>query len=114
SRRDDHICVHIISVFEYSAFCLHCSLPPYNPSSSGAEIFPVTALAAATAGLARYTSESTWPIRPTKFRLVVEIHLSPSARIPIYPPRHGPQVGVDTTAPASIKIFSSPSSSACR
>src|SRR5699024_1814627 len=53
SRRDDHICVHLISVFEYSAFCLHCSIPPSTPSSSGAEIFPVTALAAATAGLAR-------------------------------------------------------------
>ena len=35
-------------------------------------------------------------------RLVVAIHLSPAARIPIYPPRQGPQVGVDTTAPASM------------
>ena len=80
----------------------------YNPSSAGAEIFPVMALAAATAGLARYTSESTCPMRPTKFRLVVEIHLSPAARIPMYPPRHGPQVGVLTTAPASIKDLQKP------
>ena len=43
-------------------------------------ILPATALAAATAGLARYTSESTCPIRPTKFRLVVEMHLSPAAK----------------------------------
>ena len=71
-------------------------------------------LAAAMAGLARYTSESTCPIRPTKFLFVVEMQRSPSARIPIYPPRHGPQVGVLTTAPASIKIFKSPSSIACR
>ena len=68
------------------------------------------ALAAATAGLARYTSESTCPIRPTKFRFVVETHRSPAARIPIYPPRHGPHVGVLTIAPAWIKVCTSPSS----
>ena len=43
----------------------------------------LSALAAATAGPARYTSDSTWPIRPTKFRLVVETHRSPAARTPI-------------------------------
>ena len=42
----------------------------------------VSALAAATAGLARYTSLSTWPMRPTKLRLVVEIARSPAARMP--------------------------------
>ena len=31
----------------------------------------------------------------------------------MYPPRQGPQVGVLTTAPASIKVFRSPSSMAC-
>ena len=41
-------------------------------TSAGPEIFPVMALAAATAGLARYTSESTCPIRPTKLRFVVD------------------------------------------
>ena len=54
------------------------------------------------------------PIRPTKLRLVVEMQRSPAARIPMYPPRHGPQVGVLTTAPASMKILRSPSSIACR
>ena len=68
-------------------------------TSFGPEIFPVTALAAATYGLARYTSLVTSPIRPTKLRFVVETHLSCAARIPMYPPRHGPQVGVLTTAP---------------
>ena len=57
-------------------------VPPYKPSSDGSEILPVMALAAATAGLARYTSESTCPMRPTKLRLVVETALSPAARIP--------------------------------
>ena len=82
----------------------------YKPRSDGWLILPVTALAAATAGLARYISESTCPIRPTKFLLVVDTHLSPSARIPIYPPRHGPQVGVLTTAPALINVCTRPSS----
>ena len=58
------------------------------------------------AGLARYTSlDLHRPIRPTKLRFVVETHLSCAARIPIYPPRHGPQVGVLTTAPASNEDF---------
>ena len=52
-------------------------------TSFGPEIFPVTALAAATYGLARYTSLVTSPIRPTKLRFVVETHLSCAARIPI-------------------------------
>ena len=45
-------------------------------TSFGPEIFPVTALAAATYGLARYTSLVTSPIRPTKLRFVVETHHS--------------------------------------
>ena len=44
---------------------------------------PVSALAAAVAGLARYTSLFTWPMRPTKLRLVVEMHYSTSARMPM-------------------------------
>ena len=82
TRRNDNIRIYVIAVFKYCSVCFH-SLTSYNPSSAGAEIFPVTALAAATAGLARYTSDSTCPILPTKLRFVVDIHLSPSARIPI-------------------------------
>ena len=88
-------------------------VPPYA-NSAGLLILPVIAEAAATAGLARYTSESTCPIRPAKLRLVVDSALSPAAITPICPPRHGPQVGVDTIAPASINAFVRPSSSICK
>ena len=57
-----------------------------------------------------YTSESTCPIRPTKLRLVVDTALSPAAITPICPPRHGPHVGVETTAPALTNIVMRPSS----
>jgi len=40
------------------------------------------ALAAATAGLDRYTSLSGWPILPLKFLFVVAMAFSPLARIP--------------------------------
>ena len=58
ARGDNYVGVDVVSEFMYSAFCVHVS-SSYNPNSSGTEILPVTALAAATAGLARYTSEST-------------------------------------------------------
>ena len=72
-------------------------------------MYPATAEAAATAGEARYISDSVWPILPTKFLFEVETALSPFARIPIWPPRQGPQVGVETIAPASMNISVSPS-----
>lgn len=105
-----------------SAFSfLDCSATPpgyfswfYFITSSGWVILPVTALAAATAGLDRYTSDFALPMRPTKLRLVVDTHRSPSARTPICPPRHGPQVGVLTTAPALINISIRPSARASR
>ena len=59
-------------------------------------------------------SEVVWPMRPTKFRLVVETVRSPSAITPMCPPRQGPQVGVDTAAPASMKVWIRPSSMAWR
>src|SRR3989338_123546 len=72
------------------------------------------ALAASTAGFARYTSLSMCPILPRKFLLVVAIALSPLAKIPAWPPKHGPQVGVENTAPDFKKISTSPSFMACR
>ena len=45
-------------------------------------------------------------------RLVVETVRSPSAITPMWPPRQGPQVGVDTAAPAWIKVWISPSAMA--
>jgi hypothetical protein len=61
---------------------------------------PLSALAAAVAGLARYTSLFGLPILPTKLRLVVLMHFSPEARMPIKPPKHAPQVGAEITQPA--------------
>ena len=64
-------------------------------------MIPFTAEAAAVAGLARYTSDLGWPILPTKLRFVVDTQRSPSARMPMYPPRHAPHVGVEITHLAS-------------
>ena len=66
--------------------------------------------AAATAGFDKYTSDSKLPIRPLKLRFVVAMARSPPAKIPMCPPKHGPQVGGPTIQPASIKISISPSS----
>ena len=41
---------------------------------------------------------------------VVDMHFSPLASIPIWPPRHAPQVGVLIAAPALENILNSPSS----
>ena len=79
TRRDYYVRIYIIAILMYYAVCFHVS-PPYSCTS---EIYPVSALAAAIAGLARYTSEVTSPILPTKFLFVVETALSPGARIPI-------------------------------
>ena len=75
----------------------------------GSATQPATAEAAATAGEAKMTSLVTWPIRPTKLRLVVETVRSPSAITPMCPPRQGPQVGVETAQPAWMKVWISPS-----
>src|SRR5262249_2704440 len=67
------------------------------------------AVAAAVAVLARYTFDFGDPMRPTKLRLVVDRHFSSAPSTPINPPRHAPQVAVETTQPASAKISSKPS-----
>ena len=55
----------------------------YYTTSSGPASRPAMALAAATAGLARYTSALGWPMRPGKLRLLVLTQRSPSARTPM-------------------------------
>ena len=80
------------------------------PYALGSATHPAMAEAAATAGEARIISEVVWPMRPTKFRLVVETVRSPSAITPMCPPRHGPHVGVETAAPASINACMYPRS----
>ena len=74
---------------------------------------PATALAAATAGPLRYTSLDGCPILPVKLRFVVASARSPAASTPMCPPRHGPQVGVETAPSASTNVPSSPSARAC-
>ncbi len=53
-------------------------------------------------------------MRPIKFRLVVATATSPSPSTPMCPPRQGPQVGVETAAPALMKTSISPSRMAWR
>ena len=81
--------------------------------SFGFVITPVTAEAATTFELDKYTEEAGSPILPLKFLFVVEIHVSPSDNTPICPPRHGPQPGLHMIAPASMNVSMYPSCMAC-
>ena len=99
---NDYVGIHVVAVFVN----LHCLTPPSELAGFATQ--PATADAAATAGLARIHSELTGPMRPTKLRLVVEMARSPSESTPMWPPRQGPQVGVDTAQPASIKVWMQP------
>ena len=76
-RGYDNVCIDVVAVFYHITRIFHAI------TSHGEVILPVSALAAAVAGLARYTSDFGWPIRPTKFRFVVVTARSPSARMPI-------------------------------
>src|SRR5215218_3249057 len=78
-------------------------------TSRGSVILPVIAEAATTIGDARYVCDSTWPILPGKFRLVVLMHTSSLPSTPMWAPQQAPQVGGPTTAPACIKTLISPS-----
>ena len=73
---------------------------------SGATIFPSIAEAAATAAEDKNTLPSGEPCLPLKFLFEVERLTSPGPIIPVWPPRHGPQQGALTSAPASTNIFS--------
>ena len=53
-------------------------------------------------------------MRPRKLRFVVATAFSPAARMPFEPPKHAPQVGVETIAPASTNRSSRPSAAASR
>ena len=70
-------------------------------------IFPVTALAAAVKGDAKYTCDFFEPILPGKLRLVVEMQTSAPFSLPNVssgPPRHAPQLAFPIRQPASSKI----------
>ena len=66
---------------------------------------PATAVAAAVAGLMRWTMPPL-PMRQLKLRLVVVAHTSPSASTPLLIPRQAPQVGLLTQQPADVVRFS--------
>lgn len=74
---------------------------------------PAIAVAAAVAGLMRWTMPPL-PMRPLKLRFVVEAQDSPPASTPLLMPRQAPQVGFVTQKPASMKISMSPSFNASR
>src|ERR1700728_2431507 len=74
--------------------------------------WPETAAAAAIIGLTRWVRPPR-PWRPSKLRLLVEAQRSPGARMSGFMPRHIEQPGSRQSKPASMKITSSPSFSAC-
>ena len=65
---------------------------------------PVSADAATTLELDKYTDEAGSPILPLKFLFVVEMQDSPSDNTPICPPRQGPQPGLQMIAPALMNV----------
>src|SRR5690606_30852503 len=72
---------------------------------------PVTAAAAAMAGLTRWVRPPA-PCRPSKLRLEVDAQCSPLPSLSGFIARHMEQPGSRHSKPASIKILSSPSCSA--
>mmetsp|Transcript_4277 Transcript_4277/g.11953 ORF Transcript_4277/g.11953 Transcript_4277/m.11953 type:complete len:342 (-) Transcript_4277:1730-2755(-) len=73
---------------------------------------PVTAAAAAMAGLIRWVRPPA-PCRPSKFRLDVDAHRSCGFSWSGFIPRHMEHPGSRQSKPASSKIFTKPSRSAC-
>ena len=76
--------------------------------SRGSVIRPVNALAATVYGLARYTFDSLWPMRPGKLRLVALMHvigLFMRPKVSTGPPRHAAQLAFSVRiTPASSRI----------
>ena len=79
----------------------------------GDESVPRTAVAAATGTDTRWVRPPL-PWRPSKLRLDVDALRSPGSRVSGFMPRHIEQPAPRHSAPASLKITSRPSSSACR
>ena len=74
---------------------------------------PLTAAAAAIAGLTKCVRPPL-PWRPSKLRLEVEAQRWPGVRRSAFMARHIEQPGSRHSKPASMKILSKPSCSACR
>src|SRR5205814_3288547 len=80
----------------------------FSAKLCGAQMNPASALAATTAGEARYTNASRSPMRPLKLRLVELIAVSPFCTNPRPRPMHAPQPGGNGMAPASMRVCQSP------
>src|SRR2546421_12463152 len=74
----------------------------------GPQINPANALAATTAGEAKYTKASRSPMRPLKLRLVELIAVSPLPTKPRPKPMQAPQPGGSGIAPAFNSVCQSP------
>mmetsp|Transcript_21116 Transcript_21116/g.62434 ORF Transcript_21116/g.62434 Transcript_21116/m.62434 type:complete len:242 (-) Transcript_21116:971-1696(-) len=85
-------------------------LPPVRARTSVR--VPAMAAAAAMAGLTRCVRPPR-PWRPSKLRLDVDAHRSPGASLSSFIARHMEQPGSRQSKPASMKILSRPSASAC-
>ena len=68
---------------------------------------PVTAAAAAMAGLTRWV-RAPGPCRPTKLRLEVEAQRSPAGTLSGFMPRHAEQPGSRHSNPAAVKNLTDP------
>ena len=85
---------------------------PISPRSAGEERVPRIAVAAATGTDTRWVRPPL-PCRPSKLRLEVEALRSSGASWSGFMPRHIEQPAPRHSPPASLKITSRPSSSAC-
>src|SRR5690606_41682707 len=84
----------------------------FSPKSSRTSVrWPVTAAAAAMAGLMRWVRPPR-PCRPSKLRFEVEAQRCPGSSRSAFMARHMEQPGSRHSKPASMKIWSRPSSSA--
>src|SRR5919199_2986190 len=91
---------------------LHYPTSKGTPRSDGEAKRPITAVAAGTTGLTRCVRPPL-PCLPSKLRLEVEAQRSPGCRISGFIPRHIEHPAFRHSKPASSKISSKPSSSAC-
>src|SRR5690606_9127864 len=111
-RRDDDVGVDILEP-ERNRAALNLLDRGHAINSLTSVSLPVTAAAAAIAGLTRWV-RAPGPWRPTKLRLLVDAQRSPVGTLSGFIARHAEQPGSRHSRPASMKMRSSPSASACR
>src|SRR5690606_270707 len=111
-RRNDDVGVDILES-ERNRAALDLFQRGHAINSLTSVSLPVTAAAAAIAGLTRWV-RAPGPWRPTKLRLLVDAQRSPVGTLSGFIARHAEQPGSRHSRPASMKMRSSPSASACR